>query len=164
MRQGDGRKVRVGLVQMRCGDDPSENTDKAMAMTRRAVEEGAQVVCLPELFRSRYFCQSEDDAHYALAEPIPGASTAAFEALAAEHDTAIVLSLFERRAPGLYHNTTAVIDGVRGYLGKYRKMHIPDDPRYYEKYYFTPGDLGFRCFETDKAALGVLICCDQWHP
>jgi N-carbamoylputrescine amidase len=164
MRKDNDQKVRVGLVQMRCAEDPGENMAKAMEMTRRAVDEGAQVVCLPELFRSRYFCQSEDDAHFALAERIPGPATEAFEALAAEQDTAIVLSLFERRAPGLYHNTTAVIDGVRGYLGKYRKMHIPDDPRYYEKYYFTPGDLGFKCFDTDKAALGVLICWDQWYP
>jgi N-carbamoylputrescine amidase len=164
MRKDNDQKVRVGLVQMRCAEGPGENMAKAMEMTRRAVDEGAQVVCLPELFRSRYFCQSEDDAHFALAERIPGPATEAFEALAAEQDTAIVLSLFERRAPGLYHNTTAVIDGVRGYLGKYRKMHIPDDPRYYEKYYFTPGDLGFKCFDTDKAALGVLICWDQWYP
>jgi N-carbamoylputrescine amidase len=164
MRKGKSGKVSVGLVQMRCAEDPAENVDKAVALTRQAIEEGAQVVCLPELFRSRYFCQSEDDTHFDLAEPIPGPSTEAFEELAAEQDTAIVLSLFERRAPGLYHNTTAVIDGVRGYLGKYRKMHIPDDPRYYEKYYFTPGDLGFKCFETDKAELGVLICWDQWYP
>ena len=164
MRKGNDGKVSVGLVQMRCAEDPAENTDKAIALVRQAIEEGAQVVCLPELFRSRYFCQSEDDTHFDLAEPIPGPGTEAFEELAAEQDTAIVVSLFERRAAGLYHNTTAVIDGVRGYLGKYRKMHIPDDPRYYEKYYFTPGDLGFKCFETDKAELGVLICWDQWYP
>ena len=157
-------KVRVGLVQMQCSDKPDENMQKALAMTRDAIDGGAQVVCLPELFRSRYFCQSEDAAHYALAEPVPGPSTEAFAKLAAEHDVAIVVSLFERRAPGLYHNTTAVVDGARGYIGKYRKMHIPDDPRYYEKYYFTPGDLGFKTFQTDKAELGVLICWDQWYP
>ncbi len=156
--------VKVGLVQMQCSEDPDENMQKALALTREAIGSGAQVVCLPELFRSRYFCQSEDDANFALAEPIPGPGTDAFAVLAREHDAAIVLSLFERRAPGLYHNTAAVLDGARGYIGKYRKMHIPDDPRYYEKYYFTPGDLGFKSFETDKAALGVLICWDQWYP
>lgn len=156
--------VKVGLVQMQCSEDPDENMQKALALTREAIGSGAQVVCLPELFRSRYFCQSEDDANFALAEPIPGPGTDAFAVLAREHDAAIVLSLFERRAPGLYHNTAAVLDGVRGYIGKYRKMHIPDDPRYYEKYYFTPGDLGFKSFETGKAALGVLICWDQWYP
>jgi N-carbamoylputrescine amidase len=164
MSKREGDSVRVGLVQMRCGEDPAANTAKALEMTRQAVSEGAEVVCLPELFRSRYFCQSEDDVHFALAEPVPGPGTEAFAALAAEQDTAIVLSLFERRAPGLYHNTTAVIDGARGYVGKYRKMHIPDDPRYYEKYYFTPGDLGFKCFDTSKAELGILICWDQWYP
>ncbi len=157
-------KVKVGLVQMQCSEDPDENLQKALALTREAIGNGAQVVCLPELFRSRYFCQSEDDGNYALAEPIPGPGTDAFAVLAHEHDVAIILSLFERRAPGLYHNTAAVLDGARGYIGKYRKMHIPDDPRYYEKYYFTPGDLGFKCFETGKAALGVLICWDQWYP
>lgn len=156
--------VRVGLVQMRCSDDPVENMQKALGLTREAIGNGAKVVCLPELFRSRYFCQVEDDANYALAEPVPGPGTEAFTALAREHDVSLVLSLFERRAPGLYHNTAAVLDGARGYVGKYRKMHIPDDPRYYEKYYFTPGDLGFKCFETGKAALGVLICWDQWYP
>ncbi len=158
------RTVKAGLVQMQCSDNPDENLDKALALTNEAIGNGAKVVCLPELFRSRYFCQSEDDTRYTLAEPVPGPGTEAFTALAREHDVAIVLSLFERRAPGLYHNTAAVIDGARGYIGKYRKMHIPDDPRYYEKYYFTPGDLGFKSFETDKAVLGVLVCWDQWYP
>lgn len=160
----EDRSVNVGIVQMQCSDSPDDNMAKALALTREAIRKGANVVCLPELFRSRYFCQSEDDAHYALAESIPGPSTDAFEALARDDDVAVLVSLFERRAPGLYHNTTAVIDGAKGYVGKYRKMHIPDDPRYYEKYYFTPGDLGFRNFTTDKAELGVLICWDQWYP
>jgi N-carbamoylputrescine amidase len=159
-----GRSVRIGMVQMQCSDDPAENMGKALSMTRDAAAQGAEVVCLPELFRSRYFCQSEDDACFDMAEPVPGPSTEAFAALAAEADIAIIVSLFEKRAPGLYHNTTAVVDRQRGYIGKYRKMHIPDDPRYYEKYYFTPGDLGFRTFGTVYANLGVLICWDQWYP
>jgi N-carbamoylputrescine amidase len=158
------RKVRLGIVQMACSENPDENMARAIELTREALGRGAQVVCLPELFRSRYFCQSEDAAHYSLAEPVPGPSTEAFAGLARESDAAIVVSLFEERAPGLYHNTTAVVDGERGYIGKYRKMHIPDDPRYYEKYYFTPGDLGFRNFSTQCAELGVLICWDQWYP
>ncbi|HEY5645370.1 MAG TPA: carbon-nitrogen hydrolase [Pseudomonadales bacterium] len=160
----DQQSVRVGLVQMRCSDDPDENLRKALERTREAIAEGAQIVCLQELFRSRYFCQSEDERNFALAEPVPGPTSAAFEALAREQGVTIIASLFERRAPGLYHNTTAVLDGARGYVGKYRKMHIPDDPRYYEKYYFTPGDLGFKSFATERANLGVLICWDQWYP
>jgi len=158
------RKLKAGFVQMSMSDDVEANTNKALDMTREVIDKGAEVVCLPELFRSRYFCQTENDAHYALAERIPGATTDAFAELAAAQDVAIVVSLFEERAPGLYHNTTAVVDGKKGYIGKYRKMHIPDDPRYYEKYYFTPGDLGFRNFSTEKAELGVLICWDQWYP
>lgn len=163
-RESGGRRLTIGMVQMRCSDDPEENMQNALSMTREAAADSAQVVCLPELFRSRYFCQSEDDARFDLAEPVPGTSTEAFEALARECDITVVASLFERRAAGLYHNTTAVIDRQRGYVGKYRKMHIPDDPRYYEKYYFTPGDLGFQTFGTEKASLGVLICWDQWYP
>jgi len=162
--ESKNRSVSVGIVQMQCSDSPDDNMAKALALTADAIQQGANVVCLPELFRSRYFCQSEDDAHYALAESVPGPSTDAFEALARDHDTTILVSLFEKRAPGLYHNTLAVVDGANGYVGKYRKMHIPDDPRYYEKYYFTPGDLGFRNFSTDKAELGTLICWDQWYP
>jgi N-carbamoylputrescine amidase len=158
------REIRVGLVQMRMGEDVTDNTARALAGAREAAERGAQVICLPELFRSRYFCQTEDAQRFALAEAIPGTTTQAFEVLAAEFDVALIVSLFERRAPGLYHNTAAVIDGKRGYIGKYRKMHIPDDPRYYEKYYFTPGDLGFRSFDTPAAKLGVLVCWDQWYP
>ncbi len=149
---------------MQCSEDPQENTEKAVSMTREAAAQGAQVICLPELFRSRYFCQSEDAGRFDLAEPVPGPTTETFAALTAELDVAVIVSLFEKRAPGLYHNTTAVVDRQRGYIGKYRKMHIPDDPRYYEKYYFTPGDLGFRSFDTESAQLGVLICWDQWYP
>lgn len=158
------QSVKVGVVQMRMSENPDENMEKALAMTREAIGKGAEVVCLPELFRSRYFCQTEDADFFALAEPIPGPSTAAFEQVAAESGAAILVSLFERRAAGLYHNTLAVIDGKKGYVGKYRKMHIPDDPRFYEKFYFTPGDLGFRAFTTEKASLGTLICWDQWYP
>ncbi|MEL7363606.1 MAG: carbon-nitrogen hydrolase, partial [Bacteroidota bacterium] len=145
-------------------DDPAANLDRALAKTRHALEAGAQVVCLPELFQSRYFCQTEDYAAFDLAEAIPGPATQAFEPLAAEYDAALILSLFERRTRGLYHNTAAVIDGARGFAGTYRKMHIPDDPRYYEKFYFAPGDLGFKAFETPHATLGTLICWDQWYP
>jgi len=158
------RSVRIGIVQMQCSDDPGENMEKALRMTKDVAQQGAEVICLPELFRSRYFCQSENDAHFRLAEPIPGPSTAAFAEIAAAADVTIIASLFEKRAAGLYHNTTAVLDRKRGYIGKYRKMHIPDDPRYYEKYYFTPGDLGFQNFGTERADLGVLICWDQWYP
>ncbi len=156
--------VRVGIVQMACGDDPGENLDTALAHTRNAIERGAQIVCLPELFRSRYFCQTEDYAPFDLAEPVPGPSTEAFSSLARESGATLILSLFERRARGLYHNTAAVLDGPSGYVGKYRKMHIPDDPRYYEKFYFAPGDLGFKAFDTRHGRVGVLICWDQWYP
>jgi N-carbamoylputrescine amidase len=158
------RKLAIALIQMRCAADPQVNLQRALEMTRKAAQNGARLICLPELFQSRYFCQSEDSAHFALAEPVPGPATEAFAAIAAEFDAAIVISLFERRAAGLYHNTAAVLDGRKGYAGKYRKMHIPDDPRYYEKYYFTPGDLGFKVFATDAARLGVLVCWDQWYP
>jgi N-carbamoylputrescine amidase len=163
-RNDSNRSVNVGIVQMQCSENPDENMAKALEMTREAMSKGAQVVCLPELFRSRYFCQSEDDKHYALAETIPGPSTEAFAELARDSHAVFLISLFEKRAPGLYHNTTAVVEGQRGYLGMYRKMHIPDDPRYYEKYYFAPGDLGFKNFSTAQAELGVLICWDQWYP
>ncbi|MEZ5565158.1 MAG: carbon-nitrogen hydrolase [Gammaproteobacteria bacterium] len=154
----------TALIQMRCSEDPADNLQRALEFTRQAAQKGARLICLPELFRSRYFCQSEDSANFALAEPVPGPTTEAFAGIAAEFDAAIVISLFERRAPGLFHNTAAVIDGRKGYAGKYRKMHIPDDPRYYEKYYFTPGDLGFQSFPTTAGKLGVLVCWDQWYP
>jgi N-carbamoylputrescine amidase len=158
------RRVHIGLVQMRCEEDLEVNLKKALRMTREIASQGAAIVCLPELFRSRYFCQTEDHENFRLAESVPGPTTQAFGALAAELEIGVIVSLFERRAAGLYHNTAAVIDGKRGYLGKYRKMHIPDDPRYFEKFYFTPGDLGFRSFSTAGGALGVLVCWDQWYP
>jgi N-carbamoylputrescine amidase len=158
------RPLKVALVQMAMSDSPDDNAARAESFVRDAAARGAKLIVLPELFRSRYFCQSEDAAHFDLAEPIPGPSTERFGGVAAELDVTIVASLFERRAPGLYHNTAAVIDGARGYAGKYRKMHIPDDPRYYEKYYFAPGDLGFKTFHTAPAELGVLVCWDQWYP
>ena len=156
--------MTLGLVQMRCGLDPDENMAKAVAGVRAAAGRGAQIVCLQELFRSQYFCQTEDHGHFALAEPIPGPSTTRLTALAGELGVVIVASLFEKRAEGLYHNTAAVIDADGSYLGKYRKMHIPDDPQYYEKFYFTPGDLGFRSWDTRFGRIGVLVCWDQWYP
>ncbi len=159
-----GRSVHVGLVQMRCGEDPSENVRRAMEMTEQAASDGAQIICLPELFRTRYFCKSEDHDHFRLAEPIPGPTTSRFEEIARKLDVTILVSVFEKRAEGLYHNTIAVVDGDRGFIGRYRKMHIPDDPLFYEKFYFAPGDLGFRTFRTEHATIGTLICWDQWYP
>ena len=158
------RPLKVGLVQMSMSAEPAENLVRAVAGVREVARGGAAVVVLPELFRSRYFCQSEDAALFGLAEAVPGPGTEALAALAAELKITLVASLFEKRAAGLFHNTAAVLDAERGYLGKYRKMHIPDDPRYYEKYYFTPGDLGFKVFHTKPAELGVLVCWDQWYP
>ena len=158
------REPIVGLVQMSMGEGVAANVDHAIELIRQAAASGAVLVCLPELFSSRYFCQVEDAACFDLAESVPGPTTDALSAVAAELDVVVVASLFERRAPGIFHNTAAVIDAKRGYVGKYRKMHIPDDPRYYEKFYFTPGDLGFRSFATAAGDLGVLICWDQWYP
>jgi N-carbamoylputrescine amidase len=158
------RPLKVGLVQMAMGVEPAENLARAIAGIREAARGGAAVVVLPELFRSRYFCQSEDAALFGLAEAVPGPSTEVLAALAAELKVTLVASLFEKRAAGLFHNTAAVLDAEQGFVGKYRKMHIPDDPRYYEKYYFTPGDLGFKVFHTKPAELGVLVCWDQWYP
>jgi N-carbamoylputrescine amidase len=158
------RRLTVGLVQMRMGEQADENLERARGFVREAAAKGAKLVCLPELFRSRYFCQTEDAGNFSLAEPIPGPSSDAFAALARELGITIVVSLFERRTAGLYHNTAAVLDGERGLIGTYRKMHIPDDPRYYEKFYFAPGDLGFKSFATSAGALGVLVCWDQWYP
>ncbi len=149
---------------MSCSADPRENLIKAQDKIREAAAKGAQLVCLQELFRSLYFCDVEDYNNFKLAEPIPGPSTDALGSLAKELNVVIVASLFEKRAEGVYHNTTAVLDADGKYLGKYRKMHIPDDPGYYEKFYFTPGDLGYRVFETKYAKVGVLICWDQWYP
>jgi N-carbamoylputrescine amidase len=149
---------------MRCTLDPEENMRKALDGIREAAGRGAQIVCLQELFRSQYFCQVEDHGNFALAERIPGPSTERLSALAAELGVVVVASLFEKRAEGLYHNTAAILDADGRYLGKYRKMHIPDDPQYYEKFYFTPGDLGFRSWDTRVGRIGVLVCWDQWYP
>jgi N-carbamoylputrescine amidase len=157
-------KFRIGLVQMACSTDPKENLEKAVARIREAAARGAQVICLQELFRSQYFCRKEDAALFDLAEPIPGESTEVIGRIAKETETVVVASLFERRAAGLYHNTAAVLNADGALLGLYRKMHIPDDPLYYEKFYFTPGDLGFRNFDTAYARIGVLVCWDQWYP
>ena len=157
-------KVNIGIVQMSCGADKSANLDKAVQKVRDAAAQGAQIICLQELFTSLYFCDVEDYANFSLAESIPGPSTDRLGTLAGELGVVIIASLFERRAQGLYHNTTAVLDADGAYLGKYRKMHIPDDPAYYEKFYFTPGDLGYKVFKTKFATVGVLICWDQWYP
>jgi N-carbamoylputrescine amidase len=157
-------KFTVGLVQMRCSTNPSENLDKAVARARDAAKLGAQVVCLQELFRSQYFCQSEEHANFALAESIPGPSTETLGRVAKEAGIVIVASLFERRASGVYHNTAAILDADGSIAGIYRKMHIPDDPLYYEKFYFAPGDTGFRVHATKHGRVGVLVCWDQWYP
>jgi N-carbamoylputrescine amidase len=158
------RKVKVGLVQMSCTDNKNENLSKAMEGIRKAAAGGAEIVCLQELFTSLYFCDVEDYENFKLAEPIPGPSTESLQQLAKELGVVIIASLFEKRAQGIYHNTTAVIDADGSYMGKYRKMHIPDDPSYYEKFYFTPGDLGYKVFNTKFACIGILICWDQWYP
>lgn len=157
-------KLNVGLVQMGCSSDAKENLNKAILGIREAAAKGANIVCLQELFTSLYFCDVEDYENFKLAEAIPGATTDELSVVAKETGVVIIASLFEKRAQGLYHNTTAVIDADGTYLGKYRKMHIPDDPAYFEKFYFTPGDLGYKVFETKFAKIGVLICWDQWYP
>ena len=157
-------KFRIGLIQMACAVDPNENLAKAEWRIREAAARGAQIVCLQELFRSQYFCRDENPALFDLAESIPGPSTASLGRLAAELGVVVVASLFERRAAGVYHNTAAIIDADGALLGIYRKMHIPDDPLYLEKFYFTPGDLGFRSFDTRFGRVAVLVCWDQWYP
>jgi N-carbamoylputrescine amidase len=156
--------VKVGLVQMSMSTDPAENLRKAVARVGEAKAAGAEVVCLPELYRSPYFCQKEDAQRFDLAEPIPGPSTEALGRAAKQAGVVVVAPLFERRAAGLYHNSAAIIDTSGEVAGLYRKMHIPDDPAFYEKFYFTPGDLGFRAFDTQKGRIGTLICWDQWYP
>jgi len=156
--------TRVALVQMRCGADPEKNFSRALDFIRDAAKKGARIVCLPELFRSQYFCQTEDHKNFELAEEIPGRSTSRLSELAGELGVAIVASLFEKRSAGVYHNTAAVIDADGKFLGKYRKMHIPDDPLYHEKFYFTPGDLGFQAWKTKSGKIGVCVCWDQWYP
>jgi N-carbamoylputrescine amidase len=158
------QSINVALIQMRCGTDTRENLDKCLARIEEAARQGAGIVSTQELFRSRYFCQTEDHEHFKLAEPIPGESTEALSRLAKDRKIVIVASLFERRAAGLYHNTAVVIDADGSLAGKYRKMHIPDDPLFYEKFYFTPGDLGFRAFDTQVGRAGTLVCWDQWYP
>ncbi len=157
-------KFRIGLVQMACSKDPGENLAKAEWRIREAAGRGAQIICLQELFRSQYFCREENADLFALAEPVPGPTTDELGRLAAELNVVIIASLFERRAPGLYHNTAAVLGAAGETLGLYRKMHIPDDPLYFEKFYFTPGDLGFVAFDTAIGKLGTLVCWDQWYP
>ncbi|HWP23228.1 MAG TPA: nitrilase-related carbon-nitrogen hydrolase, partial [Candidatus Binatia bacterium] len=151
-------EVRVGLIQMSAADRPSANLDKAMERIEAAARKGAQIVCLQELFRSRYFCQSEDQRNFKLAEAIPGPSTEALGAVARDREIVVVASLFEKRAAGVYHNTAVVIDADGSLVGRYRKMHIPDDPLYYEKFYFAPGDLGFPSFQTRYAKIAALVC------
>jgi len=156
--------VQLGLVQMRCSPDLAANLKNALLLSEQAAQQGAQIICTPELFRSQYFCQSEDYENFKLAETIPGPTTDAFQKLARSRGVVVIVSVFEKRAPGVYHNSAAVIDADGSLLGLYRKMHIPDDPLYYEKFYFTPGDLGFRAWQTRHGKIGVLICWDQWYP
>jgi N-carbamoylputrescine amidase len=157
-------KFRVGLVQMSASPDPERNLEHAIDRIRQAAAKGAQVVCLPELFQTQYFCQREDTSLFDLAEPIPGPTTTKLSELTSQLRIVLIASLFERRAPGVYHNTAVILEADGTIRGLYRKMHIPDDPLYYEKYYFTPGDLGFRAFDTSAGKLGTLVCWDQWYP
>ena len=158
------KNVLIGLVQMRCTPRPQENLKQALALVEKAADRGARIICLPELFRTRYFCQSEDHSQFALAETIPGPTTEALAKVARRHRSAVIGSIFEKRSAGVYHNTAVVIDADGKLVGRYRKMHIPDDPLYYEKFYFTPGDLGFEAFTTKHARIGALVCWDQWYP
>jgi N-carbamoylputrescine amidase len=160
----NAKQTKIALVQMQCGMEPDKNFAHAIDFIRDAAKRGAQIVCLPELFRSHYFCQAEEHANFALAEEIPGPSTAALSEVARETGAVIIASLFEKRSSGVYHNTAAIIDGDGTLLGKYRKMHIPDDPAYHEKFYFTPGDLGFKAWPTAHGKIGVCVCWDQWYP
>jgi len=157
-------RFRIGLVQMRMGDDAAANVDAAIVGIREAAARGAQAVCLPELFRTPYFCQREDATLFDLAEPIPGPTTDVLGGIARELGVVVVVSLFERRAAGVYHNTAVILDADGRECGRYRKMHIPDDPLFYEKFYFTPGDLGFAAFDTAVGRVGTLVCWDQWYP
>ena len=157
-------KVTLGLLQHACSATPALNLKKTLALAEKAAKQGAQIICTQELFRSQYFCQCENHDFFSLAERIPGPSTAAFQKLAKKHRVVVIASLFEKRASGLYHNTAVIIDADGKLLGIYRKMHIPDDPLYYEKFYFTPGDTGFKAWQTKYGKIGVLICWDQWYP
>lgn len=158
------RQVRIAVIQMTCVREKGPNVEKALARIAEAAANGANVICLQELFAGEYFCQTEDHARFAEAEPIPGPTSDAFQAAAKKHGVVLVASLFEKRAAGLYHNTAVIFDADGKQLGLYRKMHIPDDPLYYEKFYFTPGDLGFKSFETKFGKVGVCVCWDQWYP
>jgi N-carbamoylputrescine amidase len=164
MKRRTSSVVKLGLLQQRCSADPAANLKKTLAFAERAARQGARVICTQELFRSPYFCQSEDHRHFQLAESIPGPSTAAFQKIAKKHGVVVIASLFEKRRAGVYHNTAVVIDADGSLLGLYRKMHVPDDPNFHEKFYFTPGDLGFRAWPTRYGKIGVLICWDQWYP
>jgi N-carbamoylputrescine amidase len=164
MKRASAQTVKLGLIQTAGSADPDANLKKTLAFAGRAAQRGAQIICTQELFRSQYFCQSEDHKNFKLAEPIPGPTTDAFCELARKHKVVVIASLFEKRAAGVYHNTAAIIDADGSLLGIYRKMHIPDDPLYYEKFYFTPGDLGFKAWQTRYGNIGVLICWDQWYP
>ena len=156
--------MKIGLIQMACSADSEENLQRAVGKVEEAAKDGAQIICLPELFRSHYFCQQEDAALFDLAESIPGPSTEALSRVAKTHGVTILVSVFERRVAGVYHNSLAVLDERGEIAGLYRKMHVPDDPSYYEKFYFTPGDLGFQAIKTTHATVGPLICWDQWYP
>ena len=158
------KKFRVGLIQISLSKDINKNLDKAVEWVSRAAKQGAQVICLPELFRSQYFCQTEDIKNFDLAEKIPGKSTNAISEAAKKNKVTVIVPVFEKRASGLYHNSAVVIDADGNISGTYRKMHIPDDPGYYEKYYFAPGDLGYKNFKTEFGNIGTLICWDQWYP
>src|SRR5256884_945305 len=160
----DGSKTKIALIQMRCGPEPEKNFSRAIEFIREATGKGGQIVCLPELFRSQYFCQTEDHKNFDLAEEIPGKSTSTLGEVARETGTVIIASLFEKRSAGLYHNTAAIMDAIGKLLGKYGKMHIPDDPLYHEKFYFAPGDLGFQAWPTARGKMGVCVCWDQWYP
>ena len=159
-----GNKLTIALVQMACEAAPRENLGSAIANIEEAVRRGARVVCLPELFRSQYFCQTEDPALFDLAEPVPGPSTEALGQVAGQLNVVLIVPVFERRTAGLYHNSVVVIDSDGSMAGFYRKMHVPDDPAYYEKFYFTPGDRGFQAIQTSAGKIGTLICWDQWYP
>jgi N-carbamoylputrescine amidase len=164
MKRASSQIVKLGLIQTSCAADPNANLKKTLALAERAAKKGAQIICTQELFRSQYFCQSENHKNFSLAEKIPGPSTDVFSKLAKKHKVVVVASLFEKRAAGVYHNTAAVIDAGGSLLGIYRKMHIPDDPLYYEKFYFAPGDLGFKAWQTKFGKIGALVCWDQWYP
>jgi N-carbamoylputrescine amidase len=163
-KKSSGRTVSLGLIQTACSPDPAENLKKTLAGAREAAGRGANIICTQELFRSQYFCQEENHDYFGLAESIPGPTTRVFQKFARQHGVVVIASLFEKRAAGLYHNTAVIIDADGELLGRYRKMHIPDDPLFYEKFYFTPGDLGFKAWQTRFGRIGVLICWDQWYP